>query len=220
MEQARGAVGHVLDEHLAAAVQQQAVQRRLVRVLCDGRASLLGPAGAGGEDVDGVPCRVLEQEPEDEALARRLEIADIGGVCAPPTGLGQGALVRLCDGDVVQPVERHSRCAGPAESCSRSRSAAASGADAAESGRPRCRRGQRERRALDGGPCEGVNELLRNPGTSRESSGHAAPGHWRSVDGKADGGLRQVVDASAAAHLARLQQKGLLRAGGREQLHG
>jgi hypothetical protein len=76
LEQARGAVGHVLDEHLAAAVQQQAVQRRLVWVLCNGGARFLGPAGSGCEDVDGIPGRVLEQEPVYGRLAQRLEIAE------------------------------------------------------------------------------------------------------------------------------------------------
>ena len=63
LEQARGAFGDVLDEHLAAAVQQQAIQWRLVLVLCDGSACLVGPASSRGEDVNGIPCRVLEQEP-------------------------------------------------------------------------------------------------------------------------------------------------------------
>ena len=80
MKQARRSLGHVLDQHLAAAVQQQAIQRRLVFILCDCSARLLRPAGSLGQDVDSIPCRVLEQEPVHDTLARRLEIAETWGV--------------------------------------------------------------------------------------------------------------------------------------------
>lgn len=84
MEQAGGTLGHVLDQHLPAAVQQQAVQRRLVFVLCDGSARLLSPTGSRGEDIDSVPCRVLEQEPVHDTLAQAA--GDCGEI-----GRGEGA---------------------------------------------------------------------------------------------------------------------------------
>lgn len=129
----------------------------------------MGPASSLCEYVDGIPGGILEQEPVLVILAQRLEIAEHLGVIAPSTSLGQCALVRLCDGEVVQAVERHGGRAGPAECCSREggessslrcRAAAVSG-KAAVMLRARSVKSSWYRRQ-----CVGVNELERATGQS------------------------------------------------------
>lgn len=63
LQQSRGSVGQISDQDLAAAVQQEAVQWRLVVVCVDGSAQLACAAGATGEQSDRVARLILEQEP-------------------------------------------------------------------------------------------------------------------------------------------------------------
>jgi hypothetical protein len=70
LQQPRHALWRVLDQDLAAAVQQEAVQRRLLVVLGDGSAGFVRSACATGEDIDGIAREVLEQKPgQEERLA-------------------------------------------------------------------------------------------------------------------------------------------------------
>lgn len=55
LKQSRSPLGHIFDQDLAPAVQQEAVQRRLVLVLGDGSARLSSTASAAGQDFDGIP---------------------------------------------------------------------------------------------------------------------------------------------------------------------
>lgn len=63
LQQARRALGDVFDQDFPAAVEQEAVQRRLVWVGGDGCASFMGAACATGEDLDRVARGILEQKP-------------------------------------------------------------------------------------------------------------------------------------------------------------
>jgi hypothetical protein len=71
LEQARSAVGDVFEQDLAAAVQQQAVEGRLVGILRDGSAGLCSTASAARQDFDGISGRVSQQEP-----VRRVDISN------------------------------------------------------------------------------------------------------------------------------------------------
>lgn len=109
LKQSRCALRHVLEQHFAPAVQQQTVQGRLVLVLCEGITRLACTSSAPGEDLDGVPRGVSQQEPVHEALAWACEIAEaaIHGRNVPSSCLGERGLVRLCHLDSVQSIQRH-----------------------------------------------------------------------------------------------------------------
>lgn len=69
LKQPRRPLGHVFDQDFAAAVQQEAVQRRLFVVAGNGTAGICGSAGAAGKDLDFVAGGVLEEKPAPTWLA-------------------------------------------------------------------------------------------------------------------------------------------------------
>lgn len=118
LQQARCALGDVFDQDLAAAVEQEAVQRRLVWIGGDGGACFVCAACATSEDLDRVARSILEQKP---AAGSAFPVGDIsaGAVVVPTPGFPQGAGIGLCDGDGVEPVQRHCRRATGWESSQR-----------------------------------------------------------------------------------------------------
>lgn len=91
LQQARSALRDVFDEDFAAAVDDQAVERRLVFVLDQLVTRLVHAALASREQLDGVPGGVLQQE--------------------PATDLDNGGIVGVGDFLRIEAIQRHGRVA-------------------------------------------------------------------------------------------------------------
>lgn len=113
LQQSRGAFRHVFEQDLAAAKQQEAIQRRFVFIFEDCGAGFAQATGAKVENFDGVSGRILQQEPVavleiyQHHPCQYVRQAARGGRGLPAASLGQSGLICFGDRRVVQAIQRH-----------------------------------------------------------------------------------------------------------------